>query len=130
DTDAAPRQVVAYAVSDHFFDLFGLGVQAGRPIGGRDGDRGAPVVAVLSQSLWYNAFGARPDIVGQLITLSGRPVRVVGIARPGFDVPAGTDLWTNLYVFPSIGHGYEGYLRATPGTSLQVLRARMNQTFG
>jgi putative ABC transport system permease protein len=128
DTTTTPRQIVAYAVSDSFFEMFGVPVQAGRAIGGSDADRGAPRVAVLSQSLWRGAFGARPDIVGSLMTLSGRPVRVVGIAPAGFDVPAGTDLWTNLFAQPSIGHLYEGYLRARPGFSLPALQAQMNQT--
>jgi predicted permease len=128
DTDTVPRQIVAYSVSDSFFDLFGVPVQAGRAIAGHDGDRGAPQVAVLSDSLWRSAFGARPDMVGRLITVQGRPIRVVGVAPAGFDVPAGTDLWTNLSIQLSIGHTFEGYLRARPGTPLLALQAQMNQT--
>ena len=97
--DSEPRQIVAYAVSDHFFDLFGVPVQAGRAINADDDVRGAPSVVVLSHALWQNAFGGRPDIVGQSLTMSGHPARVVGIAPPGFDVPTGTDVWTNTW-FP------------------------------
>ena len=67
-------QVVIYAVSQHFFDLFGVPVDVGRPISESDAARGAPQVAVLSQAIWRKAFGAQPDIVGRLITLAGRPV--------------------------------------------------------
>jgi len=62
-TDSEPRQIVAYAVSDHFFDLFGVPVEAGRAINAADDARGAPAVVVLSHALWRNAFGGRPDIV-------------------------------------------------------------------
>ncbi len=127
--DGEPRQIVAYAVSEHFFDLFGVPVQSGRAINADDDVRGAPPVVVLSHALWQNAFGGRPDIVGQSITMSGRPARVVGIAPAGFDVPTGTDLWTNAWFQLSVGHTYEGYVRARPGVPLARLQARMNETF-
>jgi putative ABC transport system permease protein len=129
ETDAQPRQVVIYGVSPHFFDLFGVAVAAGRPIGASDDLRGAPQVAVLSQAVWHSAFGGRPDVVGRLITVADHPVRVVGIARAGFDVPTGTDVWTNLDDGLWIGHPYEGWVRARPGTPLPRLVSRMNQTF-
>ena len=91
--------------------------------------RGAPQIAVLSQAIWRSAFGGRPDVVGRLVTLADHPVRVVGIARAGFDVPTGTDVWTNLQDGLWIGHPYEGWVRARPGTSLPLLVSRMNQTF-
>ena len=128
-TDSEPRQVVAYAVSDQFFDLFGVPVHAGRAINADDDVRGAPSVVVLSHALWQSAFGGRPEIVGQSITMSGRPARVVGIAPAGFDVPTGTDLWTNSWFPLTVGHLFEGYVRARPGVPLAQLHARMNQTF-
>ena len=130
ETDAQPRQVVIYGVSPHFFDLFGVPVAAGRPIGPSDDVRGAAQVAVLSQGTWRSAFGARPDIIGRLVTLADHPVRIVGVARAGFDVPTGTDVWTNMDAALWIGHPYEGWVRAQPGTSLPLLVSRMNQTFG
>jgi putative ABC transport system permease protein len=129
ETDAQPRQVVVYGVSPRFFDLFGVPVAAGRPIAASDDVRGAPPVAVLSQAIWRSAFGGRPDIVGRLVTLADHPVRIVGIARAGFDVPSRTDVWTNLQDALWIGHPYEGWVRARPGTSLPLLVSRMNQTF-
>ena len=129
DTDVKPRQVVIYAVSQRFFDLFGVPVQSGRSIGPDDVVRGAPPVAVLSYALWRSAFGARADLVGNLITLADRPVRVVGIAPPGFDVPTGTDVWTNLITDLSIGHTYDAWVRARPSTPLPLLISKMNATF-
>lgn len=127
--DSEPRQLVAYAVSDRFFDLFGVPVQTGRAITADDDVRGAPSVVVLSHALWQNAFGGRADTVGQSITMSGHPARVVGIAPAGFDVPTGTDLWTNAWFPFNVGHTYDGYVRARPGVPLAQLRTRMNETF-
>lgn len=128
-TDTQPRQVVIYSVSQDFFNLFGVPVQSGRAIGPDDTVRGAPQVAVLSNALWRSAFGARADLVGTLITLSDQPVRVVGIAPPSFDVPTGTDLWTNLVTGLSIGHPFDAWVRARPGTPLPLLISKMNATF-
>jgi len=125
-----PRQVVAYGVSDGFFDLFGVPLRAGQPIHRGDGVRGAAPIAVVSHRLWTAAFGSRADLVGQLITLNDRPVKVVGITPAEFDVPAGTDLWTNMQTDPpNIGHGYDGYLRLRAGTTMTpALQARINAT--
>lgn len=119
DMDTTPRQIVAYAVSDSFSICSACRYRLGGPLPGTMATA-APQVAVLSQGLWRGAFGAGPDMVGRLITLQGRPIRVVGIARSGFDVPIGTDLWTNMSVQSSIGHTYEGYLRARSGTLLPL----------
>ena len=128
-TDTQPRQVVIYSVSSGFFNLFGVPVQSGRAIGPDDTVRGAPPVAVLSQALWRTAFGARADVVGTVITLSDQPVRVVGIAPASFDLPTGTDLWTNLVTALSIGHPFDAWVRARPGTPLPLLISKMNATF-
>jgi putative ABC transport system permease protein len=125
--DGPPRQVAAYGVSEGFFGLVGVQMQAGRPVQGGDGVRGAPPVAVVSHRLWSAAFGGRDDLVGRTLTLNDQPVKVVGIAPPGFDVPAGTDLWLNTNTTPlNIGHAYEGFLRVRPGVSIASLQARMN----
>jgi putative ABC transport system permease protein len=129
ETDLTPRQVVIYSVSQHFFDLFGVPVQSGRSIGVDDTVQGAPQVAVLSHALWRSAFGSRPDMVGRIITLSDRPVRVIGIAPAAFDIPTGTDVWTNLTAGLSIGHTFDAWVRARPGTPLPLLISKMNATF-
>ncbi|HEX5474627.1 MAG TPA: ABC transporter permease [Vicinamibacterales bacterium] len=128
-TDVSARQVVAYGVTDGFFDLFGLPMAAGRAIGPADDVRGAPPVVVLSHALWSTQYGARRDVVGSTILLRDHAVRVVGVAAPDFDEPAGTDVWFNTYAAPDdIGHYFEGYVRLKPGTSLDSLRVPMEGT--
>lgn len=121
------RQVAAYEVSSDFFDLFGLPMAVGRAIGPSDAVRGAPSVAVLSHALWESAYGSRRDVVGMAITFMDHPARVIGVAPPDFDVPHATDLWTNAYVPETIGHGYDGYLRLKPGSTLEALQPAMTE---
>jgi putative ABC transport system permease protein len=124
-SDTNARQVVAYAVSGRFFDLFGVPLALGRGITEADDVRGAPTVAVLSHTLWTTAYGARPDIVGTTITFSDRPVRVVGVARPTFDAPVGAAMWVSVFLPMSIGHSFGGYVRVKPGVSVRPLQPRM-----
>ena len=100
------RQVVGYQVSERFFPLFGVTASQGRWIGPEDDVQGAPTVVVLSHALWLSAYGGRPDVVGLPIQLGPIHGRIVGVAPPTFDVPAGADLWANGYFQRAIGHSY------------------------
>lgn len=123
--DGDARQVVAYGVSGDFFRLFELPTALGRGVTASDTVRGAPPVVVLSHALWENSYGARPDIVGSVITVMDHPVRVIGVARADFTVPQNTDLWVSTYIPEGIGHAYDGYLRLRPATALQTLQPAM-----
>ncbi|HEY3885857.1 MAG TPA: ADOP family duplicated permease [Vicinamibacterales bacterium] len=126
-TGSDARQVAAFGVSAGFFDLFGLPMAFGRAVEPADAVRGAPLVVVLSHALWEGAYGARPDIVGSVITFMDRPARVIGVAPADFAVPAGADLWTNDYIAAGIGHEYDGYLRLKRGTPIEALQPAMTQ---
>lgn len=127
-TDVGARQVIAYGVSDGFFDLLGLPMAIGRGMSQGDGAREAPPVVVLSHALWTSAYGRRPEVLGTTIDLGNRSARVVGVARADFDVPAGTDVWFNTWIPENIGHLYEGYVRLKPGVAASSLQARLDQT--
>ncbi|MFL6584735.1 MAG: ADOP family duplicated permease [Chthoniobacterales bacterium] len=43
-------------------------------------------VVVLSHALWRKKFGARPDVVGQSVTLNGEPYAVIGVLPGNFDI--------------------------------------------
>jgi hypothetical protein len=59
--------------------------------GGAEG--GAGGVVVLGARLWRRRYGARPQVIGHTLDLNGRRATIVGVMPPGFDVPAGTDVW-------------------------------------
>ena len=51
-------------------------------------------IAILSQGLWEQRFGAREDIVGQTIMLEGGPATVIGVMPRAFQFPTGeTQMW-------------------------------------
>src|SRR5207244_2213826 len=56
----------------------------GRVLKRNDDFRGCPGAAVLSYAFWQSHFGGDPETVGQIITVNGHPVQVVGVSASGF----------------------------------------------
>jgi putative ABC transport system permease protein len=67
--------------------MFGIELAAGRPLLSSDGAPGAPDVAVISHELWQTIFGGDAGVVGRTLQVRKQPVTVVGVARPGAQVP-------------------------------------------
>ncbi|MBX9603839.1 MAG: ABC transporter permease [Bryobacteraceae bacterium] len=112
-----PEEVRVQGVSGSFFPMLGARPQLGRLLTADDEKPSAGAQAVvLSHSLWERKFGARPDIVGRTINLSGSAHQVVGVLPPGFQT-LGTpvDVWGTLTLNPAIDY------RARSGRSLRVI---------
>ena len=91
--------VKAIGVTGAYFNMLGARAALGRRLL-PDDDRppvGAPV-AVLSHSLWRNAFGADPHAVGQQLRFGGLSLQIVGVMPPGFSghTAERVDLWLPL----------------------------------
>jgi putative ABC transport system permease protein len=86
------------SVSQGFFATLGTRAFAGRLIREGDGDAGVVPTMVLSYQAWMRRFGGDPRIVDRKVIepYSGDPIRIVGIAPPGFAYPSGTDVWLVL----------------------------------
>jgi putative ABC transport system permease protein len=78
------RNVEGLFVSGDYFTTLGVGPAAGRVLTVNDDFRGCPGAAVLSYGFWESHFGGDPNTIGQVITLNGYPVQVVGISAAGF----------------------------------------------
>lgn len=90
----SPPQHVSYAnVSGNFFAVMGVAPARGRAFTSGDEVPTLPQVAVLSDGLWHQRYGGDPGVLGETINLDHRDLTVVGVMPPGFDFPAGTELW-------------------------------------
>ncbi len=84
-----------------------------RPIRGRvfeagEGTPGGPSQMILSQGLWEQQFGAREDVLGQVVELNGRAHTIVGVMSRDFRFPsAETRAWTP-WVIPTVDAGNGG----------------------
>src|SRR5687768_1444893 len=75
----------AEAVSGNYFADLGLAPSLGRAIG-PDDDRtpGAHPVVMLGHGYWQRRFGSDPGVVGQVLSVNGQPMTIVGVAPGGF----------------------------------------------
>ena len=74
-----PEELHGSVVTREFFDILGSRPLLGRTFLDDDYLTGSDATVLISESLWRRRFGANPDFVGSLITMSDRPRRVVGV---------------------------------------------------
>jgi predicted permease len=85
-TATDPERVDSAIVTAELFDVLGVRPLRGRTFTPRETLPNAPPAVVLSHAIWQRAFGGDPQIVGRGIEVDGRPVTVVGVMPPGFDL--------------------------------------------
>lgn len=102
--DRNKQRVKPAFVTANYFAELGASASIGRLLDPtRENAVGSAPVVVLSYLLWQHSFGGDSSVVGQTISLGGRPATVIGVAARGFanlgmDDP---DLW-----LPLAQHGY------------------------
>ncbi len=91
-------RLTANRVTVNLFDLWGIATLHGRGLIAGDDHPGAEPVVVLSHQFWKRQFAGDPSMVGQSLTLNGRPHRVVGVAARTIEFGnlATIDIWTPL----------------------------------
>jgi putative ABC transport system permease protein len=128
---AAPERVAGALVSADFLRVFGVEMAAGRQFGPGEDQAEHDAVAVISYGLWQGRFGGAGDAVGQVLTLDGRPVTVIGVAPPDFHYPSEADVWIPVSrdipeLISNRGlHAYEVVSRLGSGLTLEMARARL-----
>ena len=135
-----PHGEVSEWVSGNYFAMMGITPAAGRLLQPADDIAGAPVVAVMSYSMWQREYAADPTIIGSVFAINTHPVAIVGIAPKEFYgdriTAYPTDLFVPLSTEPLLGEGdythnpREQWLyilgRVKPGVALGPLRAKMH----
>jgi predicted permease len=125
------ERVTGMFVSGNYFDVLGVGMAAGVPIGPDDdlvpGDGGARgLVAVLSHRYWKQRFGGDPAIIGRPIQISDRPFTIVGVAPAGFQgtrVGSIPDVFVPM-MFASRVYGIPAWLSNPRNNWLRVIARR------
>ena len=93
-------------VTGNFFAVLGVKPAAGRLLTPNDDETANTTLdssrtesLVLSWRAWHQTFGGDPSVLGQrfIDPYTGAGYRVVGVAPPGFDYPAGVDYWIPMW---------------------------------
>ena len=92
------EQVPGTRVSSGFFHTLGATPSLGRDFHPGEDSPGASPTVILSDSAWQKRFGARKDVLGQVITLNGARTTIIGVLPRDFQFAlyGGAEFWTTL----------------------------------
>jgi putative ABC transport system permease protein len=138
---AEPERIGVIRTSSNLFTLLGAKPLLGRTLLPQEDSPGQQPSVILSYGLWQRRFGADPAVLGQSVTLNGKPYQIVGVMP--------SDFLLNKEVMPTVGgveqaemllplplsekelsvQGDENYnllARLKPGATVQQAQAQLN----
>jgi putative ABC transport system permease protein len=139
-----PETVAGAIVNANFFDLLDVKPAIGRALTAGDEGQGAARVAVLSDGIWRQRFGARADVIGTSIRINDEPHAIVGVMPAAVNYPDRSRIWiaphwrvpddplaAELDPTPMRNRAYFSVLaRVRHGTSLEAAQADMDAVAG
>ncbi|HEY2378286.1 MAG TPA: ABC transporter permease [Gemmatimonadaceae bacterium] len=140
--DGTPSHVQVQAVSEGFFELFGLPMTAGGfshddfkvlppPPPNAPPQPGPPPAIVISTRMWKQFYHSDPAVVGKPIHFAEFNSTVSGVAPRDFDIPHGADIWVAQPVpTTDVNHGQEGFMRLRHGTTIERAKGQMATVVG
>ena len=125
-----PEELSAAMVSSDFFRTLGVTPVLGRGLQAGE-DQGQGTVAVISEGLWRERFGADRGILGRTIDLGGRPYAIVGVAPASLSYPGRSRIWIPFGFglgrsTDRSSHAYDVIGRLTPAATPATAQADMN----
>jgi putative ABC transport system permease protein len=129
-----PKAILGVRVAEAFFRVIGVQPAIGRAFTRDEDTPGRGRVAVISDRLWRERFGADASAIGRQIVLDGQPHQIVGVMPPGFAFPPARarqtpDVWVPIAenVEPMRGrHFLWVFGRLKDGTSVAQADADMS----
>ena len=129
-----PVRVSTIETSANLFQLLGVtpqlgpGFPAGGPFFSRD------PIAVISDRLWRQRYGADPSVVGKTLNVYNGQYTIVGVMPPKFNFPDDVDLWLRLMWdlnrHSRGAHFMESVARLKPGVSVEHAARELAQVSG
>jgi putative ABC transport system permease protein len=95
-----PERVGGVQATANFFSLLGVQPLLGRVFVTEEEQPAKNQVAIISYELWQRRFGGEAKVLGQLITLNHERYTLVGVMRPGFSFPRGTEMPSGYALMP------------------------------
>lgn len=129
-----PERLAGGKVNCDLLPVLGVQPALGRMFSQEEDHPGAGNGVILSHAMWSTRYGARQDILGQVVNLDGAPYTVVGVMPPGFYVMSNVELfWIPLQLESANAqasarnvHWLFGFTRLPQGTDLEKSQAELN----
>jgi macrolide transport system ATP-binding/permease protein len=130
-------------VSDGFFRTLGVAPMLGRDFYAGEDAPGAPRTVLMSYGAWQKRFGGRPDVVGQVITLSDIPYTIIGVLPREFhfaprgesefwaalNEPNGCDQRRGCHGLFGLGRLKDGVTVASAAANMEALAAQFGRQY-
>jgi predicted permease len=118
-TESGADRMEGLSVSADFARVLGIEPAMGRMFTAEEDAPKGPLVALISDAVWRERYGARHDILGQSIRLNSRQYTIIGVLPRHADFPGGVRLWTPMQGDPATLNNYsqEGIGRLKPGVT-------------
>ena len=126
-----PDRVVGSFVSANYFSVLQIQPVVGRVFVAGEDRPGGEKVAVLTDRIWHNHFGADPNIIGKKAIFNGDPYVIAGLLPPSFvDQPWDADVYLPAYAYPNFSMDRGSAIgaviaRMAPGVALEQAQAEM-----
>ena len=91
-----PERIMAFWVSDGFFEVLGMKPEKGRIFRSEEFTGGTRRVVMISSGFWKRRMAAAPDAVGRSVSINGQAYTIVGIMPAEFNFPLETEVWGPL----------------------------------
>jgi putative ABC transport system permease protein len=127
DTSAPPERLGSARITANYLSILQVAPRLGRDLIENDDMPGAGKVALISERLWRNRFGALPLVIGQQLNIDGIPREIVGVVPERVRFPRDCDIFLPLadlradHDLLSRGNhvGFSALGRLKPGTTLK-----------
>ena len=142
NTASGLQRVDGVDISAGFLRTLGITPVLGRDFHPGEDQLGAPRVVLLSYAAWQNRYGARPDALGQSVTLDGETYTLVGVLPAGFHFAAAgpAEFWTAVQASPkpdnrgahylaAIGRLKDGVTFSTAAADMSVIAAQLAKDY-
>jgi putative ABC transport system permease protein len=127
---AEPERVPRAGVTSGFFNVLGVQPAIGRTFVAEDDQPGPQTVAIISNGLWKRRFGSDPGIIGKQVQISARPITIIAVMPPGFEMPEKTQIWMTSGVKASEenrdNRSWSAIARLNPGVDLKQTQSRIS----
>jgi len=136
-TERNALRLACAGVEASFLPTLGIGPLLGRNFTTEEDRPNAPKVVLISYSLWRSRHGADPSVVGRVISLDGKPARIIGVLNKDFELPTleHADVLEPEAIDPASQRGANpgrvrwAFARLKPGVSIQQATAAVEPLF-
>ena len=137
-TDGTPSHVQVYAVTEGFFELFGLPMSIGGfkhddftplppPSPNAPPQPGPAPAIVISTRMWKQLYNSDPAVVGKPIHFAEFNSTISGVAPRDLDIPHAGDIFIAQRTPPAdINHGQEAFARLRHGSTIERARGELS----